>query len=48
MGGLPEFSAAFGKLTTPKMEPETSWLSYLGNPIEKAATLHTTTGCYMT
>jgi hypothetical protein len=37
MGGLPEFGAALGKLTTSKVEPASSWLSYLGKPIEKAS-----------
>jgi len=41
MGGLPEFGAALDKLTTPKVEPASSWPSYLGKPIEKAAKLHT-------
>jgi hypothetical protein len=37
MGRLLEFGAALGKLTTPKVEPASSWLSYLGKRIEKAA-----------
>jgi hypothetical protein len=48
MGGLPEFGAPLGILTIPKVEPASSWLSYLGKPIEKAAKLHITTSCYMT
>jgi len=48
MGGLPKCGAALSKLTTPKVEPASSWLYYLGKPIQKTTQLHTTTGCYMT
>lgn len=45
---LLEFGDAFGKLITLKMEPTSSWLPYLGKPIEKTTKLDTTIGYYMT
>jgi hypothetical protein len=48
MGELTEFGAALSKLITPKVEPVSNWLSYLGKPIEKTTKLDTAIGCYMT